>query len=49
MSDESARQKKIARGIKKITSINDEEKIRDLSKAVDEFAQFILQCYLDTK
>jgi negative regulator of replication initiation len=49
MSDETQRLKKIAKAIKKSTSLKNEDKIQEVSKAVDKFAQFILQCYLEEK
>ncbi|MDC0449059.1 hypothetical protein OAL67_00425 [bacterium] len=49
MSDEKQRLSKIAKRIKKDTKINDENKVQEISKAVDEFAQFILQCYMKEK
>lgn len=49
MSGETQRLTVIAKAIKRSTSLKNEEKIQELSKAVDEFAQFILRCYLEEK
>ncbi len=49
MGDDFERVKKISKMIEKRTSIKNREKVYEIAQAVDKFAGFILQSYLNSK